>query len=375
MYRQICIPFEEDRFLKMSDVPSHSRLVCSLDEIKNCTGAFVHIAIKRYFGYYHHIVVNNWEEAKKTIFEYSVTIHNLFNYGEVTEKEFNEKEISEMELEKNILAKNVYIIDAPDYPKTPQEIWEAIKRLYKRLKEKAYSAINNNCEHLAKDVLTGKPKSEQIQKASAIKKLAVDSFDTCIINGKSNMKKIPWSLLSCIPVQYFIKVAIQAVKNEAKKSAVRMGAPIINETFTRTAKYLCKNASKQMGRDPSCLLNSKPCMSVAEEASKKALKSTALTSFLVTGTIEVVYARRELSALKQQQKDGIITQDDYDREWYKKISGAVGATVGSVGLGVLGQTLFPVPVVGYAIGNAVGNFFGRWFSSAFAGYCFDTINQ
>lgn len=349
-------------------------MVYSLDEIKKCTGAFVHIAIKRYLGYYHHILVNNWEEAKKTIFEYSITIHNLFNYGEVTKKELNEKEICERELEKNIRDRNVYIIDAPDYPKTPQEIWEAIKRLFKRLKEKAYSAVNNNCEHVANYVLTGKPKSEQIQKASAIKKFVVDSFDTCIINGKSNMKKLLWSLVSCIPVQCFIEVAKQAVINEAKKSAVRVGAPIINETFTHFAEYLCKSASKTLGRDPSCLLNSKPCMNVAEEASKKALKCTALTTVLVTGGIEVYYTTRELSELKQQQEKGLITEDDYDREWYKRVSGSVGATVGSVGLGVLGQTLCPVPVVGYAIGNAVGNFFGRWLTSAFAGFCFDRIN-
>lgn len=351
----------------MSDVPSHSRLVYSLDEIKNCTGAFVHIAIKRYLGYYHHILVNNWEEAKKTIFEYSITIDNIFNYGEVTEKELNEQEICERELEKNIRDKNVYIIDAPDYPKTPQEIWEAIKRLFKRLKEKAYSAVFNNCEHVAKYVLTGKPQSEQIEKASAIKKLAVDSFDNCIINGKSNMKKLLWSLVSCIRVQCFIEVAKQAVINEAKKSAVRVGAPIINKTFTRFGEYLCKKASKTMGRDPSCLLNSKPCRSVAEEASKKALKSTALTTFLVTGVIEVFYTRRELSELKQQQQKGFITEKDYKREKYKRISGSVGATFGSVGLGVLGQTLCPVPVVGYAIGNAVGNFFGRWLTSAVCG--------
>lgn len=348
-------------------------MVCSLDEITNCTGAFVHIAIKRYLGYYHHILVNNWEEARKTIFEYSITIHNLFNHGEVTEKELNEKEISEKELEKNIRDGNVYIIDAPNYPRTPQEIWEAIKRLLRRLTEKTYAVAYNNCEHLVSQTLTGTPKSEQVNNANAMKKFVIDSVDHCIINGKSNMLKLLGSLLSCIPVKYFIDAAVQAVINEAKKSAVRVGAPILRETFSRGAKTLCKYASNKMGLDQSCLLNSKPCMSVAEEASKKALKSTACATFLVTGAIEVLTTGYELWTLNQQKKDGYVTEVDFKRECCKKVSGAIGATFGSVGLGILGQTLCPVPLVGYALGNAVGNFCGRWFTSAFAGYCFDRM--
>lgn len=348
-------------------------MVSSLAEIRNHTGAFVHIAIKRYLGYYHHILVRNWEEAKKTIFEYSITFHNLFNHGEATEKKLRENEFSEKELEKNILAKNVYIIDAPDYPKTPQEVWEAIQRLFKRLKEKAYAVAYNNCEHLVNYVLTGIPKSEQVNNANAMKKFAIDSIDHGIINGKSNMLKLLGSLLSCIPVKYFIDAAVKAVINEAKKSAVRVGAPILNEAFSRGAKNLCKYASKKMGLDQSCLLNSRPCMSVSEEASKRALKSTARATFLVTGAIEAVTTGFELWTLNQQKKDGFITEVDFKRECCKKVSGAVGATVGSVGLGILGQTLCPVPFLGYALGNAVGNFCGRWFTSAFAGYCFDRM--
>lgn len=347
-------------------------MVYSLDEITNCTGAFVHIAIKRPLGYDHHILVNNWVEAKQKLFEYSITVDNLFNYGEVTKEELNE--ISEEELEKNIDGQNVYIIDAPDYPTTPEEIWEAIKRLLKRLNENTYySAVNNNSEHLVNYVLTGTPKSEQVNNANAMKKFAMDSFDHFVINGKSNTFKILGSFLSCFPVKYFIDVAVKAVINEAKKSAVRVGAPILNEAFSRGAKNLCIYASKKMGFDQSRLLNSKPCMSVSEEASKGALKSTARITFLVTGVIEVGTTGYELWTLNQQKKDGCITEVDFKRECCEKVSGAIGATVGSVGLGILGQTLCPVPFLGYALGNAVGNFCGRWFTSPFAGYCFDRM--
>lgn len=345
-------------------------MVSSLDEIKNCTDTFVHIAIKRTWGYFHHILVKNWEEAKKNpIFEYSVTFFNLlFKHGEVIEEDLNEKE-----LEKNILANNVYIIDAPDYPKTPQEILKALARLFKRLKEKAYAVAYNNCEHVVNHILTGESKSEQIKNADAMKKFVIDSIDHCIVNGKWNVLKLFGSLLACFQVKKIIEVAVKAVVNEATKSAVRVGAPALNQTFYYAAKNLCKYASKRMGRDPSCLRNSKPCMRVAEEASKKALKNTARITFLVTGAVEVVSTSWELWTLYKQKKDEYITQNDFKRECCKKVSGGIGATVGSIGLGVLGQALFPVPLVGYALGNAVGNFCGRWLTSAFVGYCFDRV--
>lgn len=342
-------------------------MVSSLNEIKNCACAFVHIAIKRPFGYYHHLLVRNWEEAKKTIFEYSVRWFNvLFGQGEVIDKELNEKE-----LEKNILAKNVYIINAPDYPKTLEEICEALQRFMERIKEKLYAVAYNNCEHLVKYVMTGKPKSEQINDAGVFKKFVIDSIDHCIINGKMNMLKLLGSLITCIGVYYLIEVAVEAVITEATKSALRFGAPILSETNSCAAKNLCKIASKRMGLNSSHLLNSEACMTVAEEASKKALKWSACSTLVVTGAVEALLTSWELSTLEKQKKAGYIAPDDYDREWNKKISGALGATVGSVGLGFLGQAFCPVPLLGYALGNAAGNFCGRWFTSAYVGYRFD----
>lgn len=347
--------------------PSHSRLVSSLDEIKNCACAFVHIAIKRPFGYYHHLLVKNWKEAKKTIFEYTVAFFSsLFGQGEVVEEE-----LSEEKLERSILAKTVYIIDAPDYPKTTEEICKALKRVIERIKEKLYALAYNNCEHLVNYVMTGKPMSEQINDAGVFKKIFIDSIDHCIVNLKMNLLKLLGSLITCIPVKYLIQVAVEAVIREATKSAVRVGAPVIFGTNTCTAKNICKIASKKMGLGSSRLLNSEACMTVAEEASKKALKCSAGTTFLVTGAVETLLTCWELSTLKKQKMAGHINPDDYDREWNKKISGIFGATAGSVGLGVLGQALCPVPLLGYALGNAAGNFCGRWFTHALVGYRFD----
>lgn len=136
-------------------------------------------------------------QKKKNIFEYSVTFFNLlFKHGEVIEEDLSEKE-----LEKNILANNVYIIDAPDYPKTPQEILKALARLFKRLKEKAYAVAYNNCEHVVNHILTGESKSEQIKNADAKKKFVIDSIDHCIVNGKWNVLKLFGSLLACFQVK------------------------------------------------------------------------------------------------------------------------------------------------------------------------------
>lgn len=353
-------------------MPTYSRLVTSIDEVDECD--FAHYAIKRVvagISYFHHFIVIQWEKAKSKIIEYCVSISNMiFGQGEIIKRSLSKKEIQQA-----INKKSLYVINDPTYPKTDEEKEKAEKRFWERLGEKAYALAYNNCENLAKFILTGNPVSEQIRKAGAWKKFLIDTFDHYISNGKMNLLKLGGSLLSFFPVKYFISVAVKAVINEANKAAIRFAAPVVAETCTQAAKNLCKYASKKMGCEASRLLKSKACVTVAEETSKKALAYTAGTTFLLTGAVEVLLTSWELKKLRDQRAKEHITERDYNREWNKKVYGAAGATVGSVGCGVLGQALCPIPVVGYALGCAVGNICGRWLTSAFAGYCFDKTRQ
>lgn len=359
-------------FVHYLQVPTYGRLVTSFNEVDGSN--FAHYAVKRVvsgISYFHHFIVMKWEKAKSKIIEYCVSISNMiFGQGEVIERSLSEEEI-----EQAIEEQTLYVIEDPNYPETEEEKDEAEKRFWERLGEKAYALAYNNCENLAEYILTGNPISEQIRKAGAWKKFLIDTYDHYISNGKMNLLKLAGSLLSYFPVRHFIKLAVKAVMKEAQKAAIRFATPVVAETCTQAAKNLCKYTSKKMGCEVSRLLKSKACVTVAEESSKKALAYTAGTTFVLAGAAEIVFTSIELKKLQEQLAKKHITKRNYDREWNKKVYGAAGATVGSVACGVLGQTICPVPGVGYAIGCAVGNVCGRWLTSAFAGYWFDKTRQ
>lgn len=357
-------------FLHYLQVPTHWSLVTSFDEVDGSN--FAHYAVKRVvFGisYFHHFIVMKLEEATSKIIEYCVSVTNMiFGQGEVIERSLSEEEI-----EQAIKDNTLYVIEDPNYPKTDEEKDKAEKRFWERLGEEAYSLAYNNCENLAMYILTGNPISEQIRKAGVWKRFLIDTYDHYISNGKMNILKLAGSLL--FPVRHFIKLAVKAVIKEAQKAAIRFATPVVAETCTQAARNLSKYTSKKMGCEVSRLLKSKACVTVAEESSKKALAYTAGTTFVLAGAAEIVFTSLELKKLQEKLAKEHITKREYDREWNKKVYGAAGATVGCVACGVLGQTICPVPGVGYAIGCAVGNVCGRWLTSAFAGYWFDKTRQ
>lgn len=97
-----------------------------------------------------------------------------------------------------------------------------------------------------------------------------------------------------------------------------------------------------------------------------ALKKSAETTFLITGAVEGAFAAYEIYKY--------INKIDFQREVTKKVSGAAGATVGSVGAGLIGQAICPMPGVGFAVGSALGNYVGRWAASTVSGQIFDELN-
>lgn len=353
-----------------ADVPTYGVLVTSFDEVDG--GKIAHCAIRRKklgISYFHHFIVAHYKESKSKIIEYCV-LNVVLKQGEIIERDCTADEIKQA-----IQEKSLYVIENPHYPKTDEEKIEAIKRFWARIGERSYALLYNNCEHLAKYIMTGTPFSEQITKAGALKKFLFDTFDHYISNGKMNLYKLGGSLVSYFPVKHFIAVAVEAVMNEAKKAAFEFATPVVAETCTKAAENVCKVASKKLGVDATCLIKSKACVTVAEETSKKALAYTVGATFVLAGAAEFWCTRQELKKLRDQRVKENITERDYDREWNKKVYGAAGATVGSVGCGVLGQALCPIPIVGYALGCAVGNVCGRWLTSAFAGYWFDKTRQ
>lgn len=95
--------------------------------------------------------------------------------------------------------------------------------------------------------------------------------------------------------------------------------------------------------------------------------------FLITGAVEGAFAAYEIYKLRKQRKRNHINKTDFKREVTKRVSGAAGATVGSVGAELVGQAICPLPVVGFAIGSVLGNIVGRWTASVVSGQIFDEL--
>lgn len=350
-----------------SSPPTHSRLVTSLKEFFNLGENVAHFAIKRTLEYFHHYVMIGWKNLKKKCLEYYVCFTSrIKGIGEVAKRD-----ISETEVEEAIKSKSLYVIEAPDYPKSDDEKKRAAERFEERFRESAYSLACNNCEHLVSYILTGKPFSEQIRKAGAWKKLFVDGFDNYVSHGVRNLLKLSECLLATVPFHFFIKTAVSTVVNEAKKSISWYSSSVTEQVVDRSTKHVCISASKNLNVSSTRILKSGRCTNAARGATKSALKKTAATTFLITGVIEGAFAAHEISKLREQRNKNHIDQKDYKREVTKTVSGAAGATVGSVGAGLIGQAICPIPFIGFALGSAAGNYFGRGLASAVSGQIFD----
>lgn len=156
--------------------PSHSYLVTSMKHFKELCKGISHFAIQRY-GYFHHFIVAdlNTRETNEII-EYASVSSELKGPGKIQQNNISRNDISF-----HIQERKLFVIQAPNYPTTDEEIEKAKNRALKRLGENAYSLSCNNCEHFATYVLTGKATSEQIENLNWLEKMAIDTFQTVVV--------------------------------------------------------------------------------------------------------------------------------------------------------------------------------------------------
>ena len=265
--------------------------------------------------------------------------------GEVSKNEFSKETINDA-----ISHGNLYVVEAPNYPRTEQEKKEAHSRFWRRCGEKAYALAYNNCEHLVSYILTGSSYSEQIVKAGHWLKVAVDSYDVFVSCGKRNGLK----LLATVPPSFFAKVGAAILLNEMKNAIVwQASAPTI-ESVKSVAKSIAKCAGKQLKCAPPNVLK------------------TVVTTGVITGVIEGGFAAYDIWKLKNDQS---INKHDCNREVTKRVGEAIGATAGCVAAGLIGQAVCPIPIVGFVLGSLLGNIGGRWLGSTVSGRVFDGVDK
>ena len=148
-----------------------------MEDFKSLSKGISHFAIKRYPDYFHHFIVAELSvKEKKEVIEYASVSSRIKGPGEIVQKNISKNVISDY-----IEEQKLYVIQAPNYPKTDEEIEIAKNRAFKRLGENAYYLPCNNCEHFATYVLTGKATSEQIENTNWLEKMAIDTVQTFVV--------------------------------------------------------------------------------------------------------------------------------------------------------------------------------------------------
>lgn len=317
------------------------------DEFVKYSTNIAHFAVKRFAKYWHHFIISNFNGDRRKRIQYNVNIRTfLSGPGQVIEDDLKSSE----DIEETIKKGKLYIIEAPGYPKTEDEMAEVKKRWKERLNEQNYDLGYNNCEHLVSYILTGKAKSEQIQNASQGRMLIVDLIDCTVCHGKRNILKIVLTLPSAAIAVFIIKNACCKIATFASKAFETIANDSIMvpvDVFTR--KYLgCAGNKINI-----CVIG------VAKSATLKALLCNAVLSFAFTGLVEAGFAGYILYKLVKNKKAGKINEDDYNREKWKLLVEGISATMGSVIGGVIGQAVIPIPILGYLVGVSLGNYLGR----------------
>lgn len=335
-------------------IPSYGRLVETYDDFVKCSTDIAHFAVYRKPKYWHHFIVANFCGKQKKRIQYDVTLKNfLTGPGQVIEDDLSSCE----DIKEIIKKRNLYIIEAPNYPTTKEEMEQVEKRWQERLKEQNYDLGYNNCEHLVSYILTGKAKSEQIQNASQARMLFVDFFDCTICHGKRNNLKVLLTLSSVSVTGPIINNACSLIAASTSKVFETMAnQPLMVSLDIFTRKFV----GFALHKANICVID------VAKSAAQHALLCNATVSLLFTGLVEAGFGIYIMY--------GKINEEDFKREKWKLLAEGISATIGSVIGGLLGQAILP-PILGYIIGSCIGNFIGRKIGTFFFGLGYGLLKR
>lgn len=319
-----------------------------MEELFSSTNPKAHVAVRRPYGGFDEFIFlsPNPSDGENEIFQ----CFKKQKQGEETQN------ISMEEIEQAIADGNCFIIEDPCYSDK-----DGILERLNGFVEMACK-LASNIGKLISWLLTGFfDGAVNILKGSWKMLLNIKEGSTHL--PLRHLLRVGGCLVASKMVSSFVQGATNAVATEATKS-LKWYIPAKSAKEARVCMYtktICKNASKKVGGKAtlSKMLKNKRTSNVAKTASKESLKKSAFANLLMTGAIEGAIAVYDIHQLSKKK----LSEKDYNREFNKTVSGAVGATVGSVGAGMVGQVLCPIPVLGYALGSMVGNYGGRWLAS------------
>nr|XP_022331571.1 uncharacterized protein LOC111129471 isoform X2 [Crassostrea virginica] len=341
---------------KSGKIPPHGRLIKSIDELEEKSKKFVHVAVETSPGIFdEYIFMGSRDKENK----------ERYKCFRMQTPEKDARKLEDKDFEQAIIDERAFTIEAPDYPKTEKEKEDVQNRFWDKIKIFAEEYILNPARAMSW-LITGL--------YDVLKDIWDVLFDLhhCLKDPfLRNVLRAAGCAFAAKKVSLFMQAAATSVVVEARRAIPYVGPlcptkEIPVDCFTKT---ICKSAGKQMGGKCTTkhVLASKGCTNVAKKAGTEALKNSAMKNLCVTGIIEGGIAIYTISELRKMKDKGIITEEEYARQTAKTVSGALGATAGSVGAGMVGQMVCPIPVVGYVLGSVVGGVCGNMIGSELSG--------
>ena len=264
-----------------------------------------HIAWHKWYAIWHHAIVVDVPDGGRalTVIHYS---------GGVAKVDGHLASVREETIEVDPSKEDLYRIDYPAGDSYPVE--KVVKRARDRLREAKYNPFTNNCEHFARWCKSGRAECGQVRKFA----------ERCRLACQSAVSKATQEM------------AGDAFESLAGSAVRRVGAAGIRgragEVFGTTSSGVVRNAK---------------CGGLA-------------CNVAVNLVVEAALFTKDAVDAYRRYKSGAISRDEFRRMLAKLGCECAGGLIFGSGLGIVGQILIPVPLVGGLIGCTLGNLIGRY---------------
>jgi len=266
-----------------------------------------HVAWHKWYAIWHHAIVVDVPDGGRSL----TVIHNS---GDVIKLDGHFASIRLETLDFNPKKEDFYRIDYPAEDITP--VQEVVDRAVSRLKEAKYNPFTNNCEHFARWCKTGCAESGQVRQFT----------DRLTLAGRGAIAKAT------------LEGAAEGVESLVAGSLSAVG---------RIGSTIPQRAAKVFGGATSGVVRNVKFGALA--------CNVAINLALEAG----LFTRDAINAYLKY-KSGDITLAEFRRQLSKHGCESMGGLIGGSTMGVLGEVLVPIPLIGGFLGCTLGSLIGRY---------------
>ena len=341
----------------------------SHEDFVRCAENVGHFAIEMFEGSFYHFIVTSWRDGWSNEQEFYIAFKNPY---------IRNKKLTENAIKESISRGKVYVIDDPDYPKTDKEGQRANDGFWGDC-----NVFEGKCEEHLSYILTGRPFSRSIKSYGP---WIYPTSKFCIFDDQDMKREILKSARcflgsAMVPARDKPKLKENqghtAAGNSPKELSIFDDQDFMTREIINTAgrcflesvmfpahdnrgktvpsKALCRRGHFQSSIDDD-----------DEERQSREVEPVSLTrtktTLVRTGLRETFNVAEEIVELRSRRREGKLSEERFDREVAKSVSGAIGCTVGSACGEFIGEVLNPGK--GFESGATFGGEIGRFLATS-----------